>query len=126
MKKQPLFEKQFDTWDEWLEYVDLALTEKGYKKFVNISILGNHNFEYCKNFYNDDSEEPKYLIRIKFYDFREFSGFNDEGENRIGIQFSCLLNDSGRIDLDVSKDISLKMFEDMSEIFFQSMKQFLN
>jgi hypothetical protein len=35
MQKQPLFKKQFATWDEWLQYVDEELGKKSYSKFTS-------------------------------------------------------------------------------------------
>jgi hypothetical protein len=45
--------------------------------------------------------------------------------NRIGVQFECLLINENRIDLSVSKDISVKEFETMCYSFYESMKKYI-
>lgn len=120
--KQPLFKKQFDTWDEWLEFANEELLKKGYSKFVSHS-ENNCDFYYAKTIKNNE-QIKEYQLLIKFYDFRPFAVMGNDGANRIGIMFVCSPFCDSRIDLEVSKDISVKNFEEMAEHFYISMAKY--
>lgn len=103
--------------DEQLELVESKLKDVGYKKYIQK--LKNEDFSYFKTYFSEDGEEKKYQIGVLFYDFRKALYF----EPCITAQYWCLLFDSdGRVDLTVSKDISLEKFESMSDDFYNSMK----
>ncbi len=121
MKKQPLFKKQFATWDEWLQYVDEELRKKGYSKFISNNELGA-DFYYAKTF-RDDSKK-NYQILIKFYDFRQYNITGDSASDRIGVMFICSPICDSRIDLEVSKKITVDEFEQMAEHFYNAMKTY--
>jgi hypothetical protein len=93
-------------WDKWLEERHTEFTSKGYKKYFQS--YKKSDFQYFKTFDN-------YMIGIYFYDFRKY---NHENSHWISFQYECLLNcENGRIDLSVSKDISIEEFEGMCELF---------
>jgi len=112
-----------DSWDEWLRETEDFLGIRGYRKYKQN--LKNEDFAYWKSFY--DSEDNKiYQLGLFFYDFRKFTHL-DQNHERIGIQFICMLNDNdGRIDLSISKDITLDYFESMSLDFYNSMSKYCN
>lgn len=100
------------SWDEWLEQIELSLKEIGYRKYKQN--LKNEDFAYWKTF-------DGYQVGLFFYDFRKHQNqFNiPEG---IGVQFECMFTDiDSRIDLSVSKDISLEQFEIMAKTFVDAM-----
>lgn len=110
-----LFLKQeFTSWDEWLEISENYLKEKGYKRYNDS--FKTADFIYWRTF--KDGDKKLYTIGILFYDFRK------HGNDRIGIQYECLLSQSDRIDLSVSKNIVLQEFESMSEEFYKVMRNF--
>lgn len=103
------------SWDEWLEKTELLLKELGYKKYKQN--LKNEDFAYWKKF-------EGYQVGLFFYDFREYQNQFNIPE-RIGVQFECMFTDvDGRIDLSVSKDISLEKFEIMAKTFTDAMFQY--
>jgi hypothetical protein len=104
-------------WDKWLEKRHEELTARGYKKYFQSH--KNSDFQYFKNFKDTDD----YMIGVYFYDFRKY---NHENSQMVSIQYECLLNpDDGRIDLSVSRDISIDEFENMSKHFYESMKHYI-
>ena len=102
-------------WDKFLEEKETELKSKGYRKYFQCH--KRSDFQYFKTI------DKKYQIGIFFYDFRPH--YNDIN-SRISISYECFLfpGDS-RIDLSVSKDISIEEFEKMSEVFYLSMKEFI-
>lgn len=125
-KKPNLIESitPIDSWDEWLRETEDSLGIRGYRKYKQN--LKNEDFAYWKSFY--DSEDTKiYQVGLFFYDFRKFNHIDQMSNERIGIQFICMLSDSdGRIDLSVSKDLTLDDFESMSLGFYNSMSKYCN
>lgn len=116
----PLFDDIMNcsSWEEWLKKTELYLIGEGYRKFKQS--LKKEDFTFWKIFKNN--EEEIYQIGVYFYDFRKFIHVTPM---RIGLSFQCLvLNIDGRIDLEVSKNITLKQFELMSETFYNSMKEY--
>ena len=115
--------KDFNSWDEWLEKTESFLKEQGYRKYSQG--FKNCDFAYWKSFNRQDEWQDKiYQVGLLFYDFRVYQkGFNIP--ERIGIQYECMLQCEYRIDLSVSKDISLEEFEKMSEAFYLSMGEFI-
>ncbi len=98
-----------ETWEDWLAEIDQRMKSKGYRHYHGH--IKKESFCYCKTFCG-------YMIAVLVYDFRELF------YSRIGIQYECLLGDNdGRIDLSVSKDITLEQFEAMADTFYQAMKQ---
>jgi hypothetical protein len=108
------------SWDTWLEETETKLKELGFHKYCQ-----NHkreDFAYWKPYTVDSIK--LYQIGLLFYDFRKYA-MTDLNANRISIQFECMiLNMDARIDLEVSKDISLEEFEKMSKTFYESMSQY--
>lgn len=103
------------SWDEWLEKTELSLKEVGYRKYKQN--LKNEDFAYWKNF-------EGYQVGLLFYDFRKYQNQLNMPE-RIGVQYECMFTDvDARIDLSVSKDISLEQFEIMAKTFIDAMFQY--
>ncbi len=105
---------EFD-WESWLNSVEEYLKNKGYIKYKQD--IQSEDFSYWKSF------RKKYQIGLLFYDFRKYA-YRDPSANRIGIMFKCMFVGGDRIDLDVSKDISLAAFEKMSKDFYNSLKKY--
>ena len=103
------------SWDEWLEKTEILLKEIGYRKYKQN--LKNEDFAYWKNF-------EGYQVGLFFYDFRKYQNQINIPE-RICVQFECMLTDiDARIDLSVSKDISLEQFESIAKTFIDAMFQY--
>lgn len=103
--------KKFEDWSDWLDHTENDLKKRGYRRSVNKD-MSNCDFMYTKDI------DEKYLSIVMFYDFRKYN-HTDKYSYRIGVQYLCLLhNCDGRIDLSVSKDITLTEFENMSEDFY--------
>ena len=95
--------------------VQLSLKEMGYRKYKQS--LKNEDFAYWKTF-------EGYQVGLFFYDFRKHQNQFNIPE-RIGVQFECMFTDvDARIDLSVSKDISLEQFEIMAKTFIDAMFQY--
>lgn len=113
-------EKLPSSWDEWLEVTEDFLKNQGYRKYVHN--YNNEDFTYWKVF--KVNKEEAYQIGILFYDFRKYDKIPDVAK-RIGIQFECMIIDTeDRIDLSVSKDITLEQFETMASKFYEAMGSF--
>jgi len=105
------------SWDEWLEKNEASLKELGYRKYRQD--VKNEDFAYWKAF-------EGYQVGIFFYDFRKYQNQFNVPE-RIGVQFECMFRDiDERIDLSVSKDITLEQFEIMAKTFIDSMYKYSN
>lgn len=102
--------------DKWLSDYEAYLKEKGYNRYVQR--YKSEDFAYWKSISIDD--EKAYQIGLLFYDYRKFTS----DERRIGIQYECHILGDYRIDLVVSKDITLEIFEEMSEKFYNTMKKY--
>ena len=103
------------SWDEWLEKNEASLKELGYRKYKQD--VKKEDFAYWKAF-------EGYQVGIFFYDFRKYQNQFNVPE-RIGVQFECMFTDiDARIDLSVSKDISLEQFEIMAKTFIDAMSQY--
>jgi hypothetical protein len=103
------------SWDEWLEKTETSLKEIGYRKYKQN--LKHEDFAYWKKF-------EGYQVGLFFYDFRKHQNEFNIPE-RIGVQFECMFTDiDERIDLSVSKDISLEQFEIMARTFHDAMFQY--
>jgi hypothetical protein len=101
-------------WVKFLEDKDKELKDKGYRKYFQDH--KRSDFQYFKTI------DKKYQIGIFFYDFRRFDVFQDI----ISISYECFLfPEDDRIDLSVSKDITIEEFEKMAESFYLSMKEFI-
>jgi hypothetical protein len=110
----PVTEK-YTTWDKWLAKIEFLLIKKGYSRFEQN--IKHEDFAYWKKF-------EGYQVGILFYDFRKFTS-QLKIHDRIAVQFECMLIDiDDRIDLSVSKDISLEQFELMAKSFFNAMSQY--
>jgi hypothetical protein len=108
------------SWDKWLKTVENALIELGYRRYVQH--YKSEDFMYWKTFY--DGEDKAYMVGLAFYDFRQYVDSNPHAD-RISVQFECMLIDiDSRIDLTVSKDISLAEFESMAKSFYEAMSQY--
>jgi hypothetical protein len=103
MTQHDLFPTGCQDWDSWLERTEAALTAKGYRKFDQK--LKSEDFAYWRNF-------GTHSLGLFFYDYRQF--FHD----RIGLMFVTMLNGIDfRIDMVVSKPMSLDEAEQMAEKF---------
>lgn len=108
------------SWEKWLESVEKALVELGYRRYVQH--YKSEDFMYWKTFY--DGENKAYQVGLAFYDFRQYADRSPHAD-RISVQFECMLIDiDSRIDLTVSKDISLSEFESMAKSFYEAMSQY--
>lgn len=105
------------SWENWLKTVEKALVELGYKRYVQH--YKSEDFMYWKTFY--DGENKAYQVGLAFYDFRQYANLSHHVD-RIIVQFECMIiNIESRIDLTVSKDISLSEFESMAKSFYEAM-----
>jgi hypothetical protein len=108
------------SWEKWLESVERALVELGYRRYVQH--FKSEDFIYWKTFY--DGEKKAYMVGLAFYDFRKYADRSTHAD-RISVQFECMLIDiDSRIDLTVSKDIPLAKFESMAKSFYEAMSQY--
>lgn len=103
-------------WDAWLKDFDAEVKKLGYH--ISSTRIGNEDFCYCKTI------KGKYLLVLMIYDFRKFAD-RDPRANRIGLQYQVLLSGNHRIDMIVSKHISVDEFEAMAGTFYEAMKQYL-
>jgi hypothetical protein len=111
----------FTSWSNWLENTEKSLRDLAYRKYNQK--LKNEDFTYWKTFYKDSIKA--YQVGVLFYDFRPYSKEHNFG-NRIGILFQCMIaGNESRIDMTVSKEITLKEVEEMAEKFYDSMCQFM-
>jgi hypothetical protein len=110
----------WDSLDELLDKTEVFLRDRGYKKYKQN--YKNEDFAYWKSFYINDVKA--YQVAVLFYDYRKYNNaFIDC--NRIGLQFECMIsNIDSRIDLSVSKDVTIEVFEDMSRKFYESMIEY--
>lgn len=113
------FEQSIQDWDEWLMLVEERLTILGYRKYNQN--LKNEDFAYWKTF--RDEGKKAYMVGVNFYDFRKYRTEYNAG-NRIGIQYQCILLGHDRIEMDVSKHVSLDNFKIMATKFYQALKEF--
>lgn len=100
-------------WDAWLRDFNAEMINRGYRKYNQH--IQNEDFSYCK------TVKEKYLLAVMVYDFRKFAD-RDEKANRIGLQYQVYLTGNHRIDMIISKRISIDEFEAMAEKFYQAMK----
>jgi len=122
MAKPILFENKYSEleWNQWLLSIERELTKMGYiKYFQNYK---REDFSFWKKIKEDNKEI--YQVGLLFYDFRRHIK-NDPMANRVGVQFECMLMNNDRIDLSVSKDITVVDFEIMCHDFYQSMKKYI-
>lgn len=121
MKTKPtLFvgQKQTENWQDWLAEVEGKLKDAGYTKYFQK--YKSSDFQYWKNF--DINGGKAYQVGVLFYDFRRYQGRANVPET-IGVQFDCLIISDDRIDLSISKDITVADFETISTSFYQSMME---
>lgn len=112
--------KEIQDWDEWLSATEAKLKESGYGRYVQNH--KNEDFAYWKTMKN--GEEVTHQIGILFYDSRKYKDV-DPFSDKIGIQFETMFcRIDHRIDMCVSKDITLAEYEEMSEHFYNSMLKF--
>lgn len=107
----------YEYWKEWMEKAEVRLREEGYRKF-NQNLRGE-DFTYWKTFLVDGVKA--YMTGVLFYDFMKY----DHPVKRIGTMYECMLLGDNRVDLTVSKEMELEEFEDMSKVFYESMRRFL-
>lgn len=106
-------------WDSWLLEYENNLKGLGYRKYIQ-----NHKHEdfcYWKTF--KDGENKIYQVGVLFYDFRKYPKQTHD-TFRISVMYECMILCNDRIDMTVSKDIDLPLFELMSESFYRSMKKY--
>ena len=103
------------SWDEWLEKTEASLKELGYIKYKQN--YKHEDFAYWKKLNG-------YQIGLLFYDFRKNKEL-DPMCDVISMQYECMLIDiEDRIDLTVSKNITLDEFEEMAKIFYNAMGKY--
>lgn len=93
------------------DYLDKYLKQLGYKRFDQEYM--NSDWQYWKTFKN--YIEKLYCCGVIVYDFRK----HDIPHKAISCMFVCMILDDDRIDLVVSKDISVNEFEIMSKKFYE-------
>ena len=102
-------------WDLWLTEKESFLKEQGYRKYVQNN--KREDFAYWKKF-------TGYQVGLLFYDFRKYQS-TDPNANCILIQYEAMFIDCDcRIDLSVSKDMSLTSFEVMAQDFYNAMRPY--
>ncbi len=106
-------------WDKWLQDMEQGLVESGYRKYFQN--YKNEDFAYWKPI--SVNGKKAYQVGLLFYDFRKYID-RDPAANKISIQYQCMILCDDRIDLSVSKDITVKDFEAIAHEFYNSMKQF--
>ena len=107
-------------WDSWLLEYENNLKELGYRKYIQN--YKHEDFCYWKTFYKGN--DKIYQIGVLFYDFRKYYS-KDPNANIISTMYQCMLLGDNRIDMEVSKDIDLPEFEEMSKDFYKSMIKYL-
>lgn len=113
--------KECTSGDEWLEEVDKILKERGYKKYKQN--FKNEDYAYWKSFSINGNKA--YQVGLLFYDFRKYQS-NFALPQTISIQFECMFIDvDARIDLSVSKNMTLDEFEIMSNTFYNAMLKYV-
>lgn len=122
MNKPLLFKEKHSEleWNEWTLKIERELIKIGYTKYFQH--YKREDFSFWKSIKEDDKKI--FQIGILFYDFRKHI-LHDPMANRIGVQFECLLIGDNRIDLSVSKDITISEFETMCYSFYESMKKYI-
>jgi len=103
-------------WDKWLDKFEKNLKERGYSKYKQ-DFQGS-DCQYWKVFPSVD--DRKYQVGVLFYDFRKYCN----GEH-ISVGYYCMTFGEDRIDMVVSKNIDLPIFEQMAEKFYKAMKQYM-
>ena len=100
--------------DDWLAETETKLKKLGYGKFIQHH--KHEDFSYWKTF--RVNRKKVYQVGLLFYDYRKYG---DLAYN-VSISFECMfINVDGRIDLSVSKKITLFEFETMAKAFYNSM-----
>jgi hypothetical protein len=108
-------------WDIWLDKVDTKLKSLGYIKHKQN--YKKEDFAYWKT--HKINNKPAYQIGLLFYDFRKYAYHQDSIE-KVSVQFECLFAGiDSRIDLSVSKNITLEQFEEMALTFHSSMSKYV-
>lgn len=122
MNKPLLFNEKHSEleWNEWSLKIERELIKIGYTKYFQH--YKREDFSFWKSIKENDKKI--FQIGILFYDFRKHIP-HDPMANRIGVQFECLLVGDNRIDLSVSKDISINEFETICYSFYESMKKYI-
>jgi hypothetical protein len=122
MNKPLLFNEKHSEleWNEWSLKIEKELIKIGYTKYFQN--YKREDFSFWKPII--ENGKKIFQIGILFYDFRKHNP-QDPMAKRIGVQFECLLINENRIDLSVSKDISVKEFETMCYSFYESMKKYI-
>ena len=105
--------------DKELLELEKSLKEKGYRKFVQN--YKSEDFAYWKSV-NDKDGNKLFTIGLLFYDWREHQHKFNIPET-IGIQYECMTIGEDRIDMSVSKDITIEQFELMCNDFYESIKK---
>jgi hypothetical protein len=109
---------KFNSWNNWLLQIEDYLIKRGYRKFDQK--LKGEDFTYWKTFYR--GRKHIYQVGVRFYDFRKHQRDFNIPES-ISVSFDCMiLGNDDRIDMTVSKDITIAEFEKMSKAFYNSMK----
>jgi hypothetical protein len=109
------------TWEEWLEKTELVLKNSSYNKYC--TIFKSEDLSYWKSFYKDN--KLIYQVAILFYDFSAYQNKSTITPPKICISFECLLaNIDARMELSVSKDITLQEFETMADEFYNTMVKY--
>ena len=108
-------------WDEWLNEKESFLKNRGYVKFNQNLRL--EDFTYWKIF-RDENDNKTHMVGVLFYDFRKHNSLTDIGY-RIEVMYQCILLGENRIDLTISKDITIDKFEEISLVFYNTMKKYM-
>ena len=109
------------TTEEWLKNTEDELERMGYRRYKQN--YKSEDFAYWKTVCNDDGKKI-YQIGLLFYDWRQYLHLNPNND-RIGIQYEAHLFGSGRVDLCVSDNMTLDLFEKMAGDFYSTMKKYL-
>jgi len=120
MKTPNLFNdnKKYNSISDFTIDINIKLTELGYKSYEEQKYK-NETFAYWKTFRHKDKKV--YQVALLFYDF---SSLKNNWIDTISVQYECMLINDDRIDLSVSKNITLAEFEKMANVFYNTMSLF--
>ena len=111
-------DNDFTSWNEWLEYVEQRLNNRGYhRSFGHFQ----SDFTYWKSF--KINGKKAYQIGVNFYDWVKVSRVNSP-MHRIAVSFTIMPLLENRFDLEISKDLTIEKVEVIAVDFYKMIKVF--
>lgn len=111
-----LYKEENEDWDDWLKQLETKLSKKGFGKFNQK--IHREDYAFWKKY------DEKYQIGIFVYDFRKYLDRNPNA-NYVGLSFHCHILDEETFRMEVDREHpTLKVIEEISSKFYESMKEF--